>query len=291
MNIVAILPTFNRIEQLKIIIKQILSQKLDKNVSLSIVVVVDGNIDNTFEILSKDFPEVHTVLGDGNLWYTKSMNLGFLYAQKFNPNYILTLNDDIEIHTDYISTLISDFVIQRNKNCILGSISISNDESKLIHFAGDLITGSGIFSYKPIISSLKIKYSKSIHNGIYECANLPGRGMFIPNDLLIKLKYFDQNLPQYGSDTDFCIRAKKMGIKILISWNAVIKANIGMTRVRSESNGESYFIFLKDLFNIHSHYSLQKYIYLVYKHSNPFLLLYKVPLYIVQCLYNIYKSN
>ena len=48
---------------------------------------------------------------------------------------------------------------------------------------------------------------------------------------------------------------------------------------------------IKDLFDIHSHYSLHKFMYLEYKHSNPFSLIYKTPIYIIQCIYNIYKFN
>ena len=290
MNIAVILPTFNRKEHVKRITEQFLSQKLSIDIFLSIVVVVDGNNDNTLELLNEKYPKVHTVLGDGNLWYTKSMNLGFSYAQKLNPDYILAINDDVEIDSNYISTLISDFTNHCDNNCILGSISVSNDELKLIQFAGDILVGSGALSFSPIIPSLRIKYGAD-HYGIHESAHLPGRGLLIPNNILNKLKYFDENLPQYGSDTDFCLRAKKNGIKIAISWNAVVRANIGMTRVRSESNRESYFIFIKDLFDIHSHYSLHKFMYLEYKHSNPFSLIYKTPIYILQCIYNIYKFN
>lgn len=291
MNIVAILPTFNRKNYLKIIIEQLLSQILLDNISLFIVVVVDGNKDGTLDMLKNNYPSVYTILGDGHLWYTKSMNLGFKFAQKLNPDLILTLNDDVEIDNNYISTIICDFNTLDKKNLILGSISVSNDKKKLIQFAGDYLNKKKSLNFKSYFDSLKISYDKNVHFGIKQSSTLPGRGMLIPNKILTDLNYFDEKLPQYGSDTDFCLRAIKRNVSIGISWNAVIRANIGLTRVRSESVKQSYKLFFKDLFDINSHYSLKKYIILEMRHSYKILILFKIPLYIFQSLYSIYRFN
>jgi GT2 family glycosyltransferase len=291
MNLVVVFPTFNRRSKVNTILNQLMSQDNIFNINIFIVVIIDGSTDGTFDLIKNIYPTVHTILGDGNLWYTKSMNLGFKYAEKFQPDYVLAINDDVEVDNNYISSLISDFNLINNQNCILGSISISNDQRQLIQFAGDYLVKKKSLNFKLYYDSLKIMYDKNIHFGIKESVTLPGRGILIPYKILLDLNFFDENLPQYGSDTDFCLRAINKHYQIAISWNAVIKANIGLTRVRSESNVQSYKIFFNDLFDVYSHYSLKKYFILEMKHGYKFLILIKLPLYIFQSLYSIYRFN
>ena len=94
-KIAAIIPTFNRKKKLSIILKQLQAQVFQKKIFLEIVVVIDGSSDGTLEMIKTQYPTVHVVLGNGNWWYTKSMNKGFQYAQKLSPDFILTINDDV----------------------------------------------------------------------------------------------------------------------------------------------------------------------------------------------------
>ena len=46
--------------------------------------------------------------------------------------------------------------------------------------------------------------------------------MLIPRAILNAIGYFDEKFPQYGSDTDFCYRARETGFDIFISYKALI---------------------------------------------------------------------
>lgn len=285
-KIVAIIPTFNRKDKLRIIINQLLQQHLPENISLKVVVVVDGSFDGTLEMLRDDYPVIHFIEGIGNWWYTKSMNEGFNYAKKLNPDFFLTMNDDIEINRNYLECLISDFLIQGKKNLILGSLSVTNDKEGLVHFAGSEKNGKNALSMRPYFPSLALKYDKSF-TGVHPSHELAGRGILIPSVLLKELGYFDEGLPQYGSDTDFCFRARRDGCDIMISWNAVVKVNMALTRIRTDSRENSVFIFIKDLFDKHSHSSIRKFILIEYRYGNIFSLLWKIPHYIGASLWRI----
>ena len=135
MKIVIIIPTFNRKNCLEILLHQLKNQ-IDDKLAIEIIVVVDGSTDGTEEMLEKGFPDAFIVIGTGNWWYTKSMNEGFKYARKLKPDYVLTLNDDIEIEHNYIKTLIDDFY-KINEDCILGSISLTHEKPQLITGVGN----------------------------------------------------------------------------------------------------------------------------------------------------------
>jgi len=288
--VAAVLPTFNRKEKLDIILTQLCTQKGTDDIKLEIIVCVDGSSDGTDEMIKKKFPSVHTVSGDGNWWYTKSMNMGFQYAQQLNPDFVLTMNDDIEVDEIYIRTLLFDFVSQNDKNLILGSLSISNDQNKLIHFAGiKKYEMNGLRSVY-YIPSLKVAYNNR-YSGIYLTQELPGRGMLIPNDILVSLGFFDENFPQYGSDTDFCFRARKAGNKVMISWNAIVKVNLQLTRIRVDAKKDSIQLFIKDLFDRNSHYSIRKYTLFQYRHYGILNVIWSTPFYVLATLWSLIKKS
>jgi GT2 family glycosyltransferase len=76
----AIIPTFNRAASLKTILACLKQQTL----SVIPIVVVDGSTDGTLEMLAADFPSAIVVRGDGNWWYTRSINEGIKKARQLN---------------------------------------------------------------------------------------------------------------------------------------------------------------------------------------------------------------
>ena len=276
-NIVAVIPTFNRKDHLCTILTQLEKQVLLNNINLIIVVIVDGSKDGTFEMLELNFPSIHIIKGNGNWWYTKSMNEGFKFAQKFNPYFILTLNDDLEIDECYLTNLISDYYSLDNKRCILGSLSVSNEINPRVLFSGVKLEKRKRISYFPF---LKQDLNSSIR-GVHKSIELPGRGILIPNDILNELDYFDETFPQYGSDTDFCFRAQDHNIGVFVSWNAHVKVNLKTTRIRSQSGVNSLRLKINDLFNIYSHKSLSLFVKFNVRHYGYLNLIWRFPKFLI----------
>ena len=48
--------------------------------AFEVVIVDDGSTDGTAEMLREEFPELPVLKGDGNLWWTASVNMGIKYA-------------------------------------------------------------------------------------------------------------------------------------------------------------------------------------------------------------------
>ena len=124
MTIAIIIPSYNRREYLKILLNQLNEQQLFNGLALEIVVVLDGSSYRSLQMLQNDFRTVHILQGDGDWWYTKSMNEGFKKAEGLKSDFVLTLNDDIEVKPDYISKLLLSYN-SVEEGSIMGSLSVS----------------------------------------------------------------------------------------------------------------------------------------------------------------------
>ncbi len=245
MKIIAVvIPTFNRKDLLKNLLTQ-LAQQEKTGVSLKIITVVDGSTDGTIEMLATDFPEVNVVKGTGQWWFTKSLNEGIKSAIESGCDFILTLNDDIKIENNFISQLFSDCLKVNEGNCIMGSLSISNENKRTITFSGirtiNKIKGTGK-EWLPRDTT----YNSKIHTGIKDTVELPTRGTLFPVEIYKILNGFDELFPQYGSDTDFTLRAHKKGIAVKISYNAVVYEYTRLTGNGSPKTAENFRAYFKN---------------------------------------------
>jgi GT2 family glycosyltransferase len=216
---------------------------------VSIVVVVDGSTDGTLEMLNTQFPNIDIVLGDGNWWWTKSVNEGIKFAIRNDAETILLMNDDTEIDTQYVSTLLK--ANQQHPDAIIGSLNLSIEKPHKIYFSG----------VKEIIwwKAKSVRYHKIFDlykknlTGLHKSVLLMGRGMLIPVAIFKKIGYFDENaFPQYKSDLDFVLRANENNIETFISWDSIIYSHLGLTGKGVTYKKQGLFSFLKSFFQENS---------------------------------------
>lgn len=153
MEIAFIIATYNRANLLSKILSQIKFLIVPENVSIKVIVINDGCTDQTNEIIRNKFPETIVINGNGNWWWTKSMNEGFKKACELKQNYVLILNDDIEIKPDYLSILLADYSTLP-VNTILGSASISINLPHKIRWPEQKNLLNGDLNLFPIILDL-----------------------------------------------------------------------------------------------------------------------------------------
>lgn len=276
-----IIPTYNRVDQLTILLKQIHSQK---NLIFKILVIVinDGSKDTTNEVLLNQFPNVIQIIGNANWWFTRCVNEGILKSISLGVDYVLILNDDSEIDSYYLSTLWQDF-ISIGIPAILGSISISLKPKGLVEFSGTKNFNFYTFRGKQYLP--KLKYYENI-NGIYKTYTLNGRGTFIPLSIVNKIGLFDANLKQYGSDYEYVLRARRFKIPVYISWNAKVYNNLYMTSNGATFKKDNIINFLTSFFNEYSINSIKKNAYLYWKYGCKLLL----PLYLFYVFIGTFKT-
>lgn len=241
-----VIPTFNRKKQLSILLDQLKNQDC-KNLNYKIVTVVDGSTDGTIELIATQFPEVHVIKGNGNWWFTRSLNEGCKYAvNNLQAELILTINDDVQIPDTYLSLIINNYN-QCEPNSIIGSCSYSLDDPTMITFAG-IKSQNWLMKYFYYIKShTKVDVKKL--NGLKPSVTLPTRGLLIPSTTLKALNYLDEKcFPQYASDFDLVLRASMKKVKIFISYDAFVLEDIQLTSNGNPRLANGLKDFLKNVF-------------------------------------------
>jgi GT2 family glycosyltransferase len=264
-KLATVIPTFNRKAHLAQVIKDLQAQNVE-DLCHDIIVVVDGSTDGTLEMLSEVFPDVHVVNGEGDWWYTRSMNEGFQYAHGLYPDVVLTMNDDVRLPANYLSELLKSYNTQIGR-CVMGSLSVTESQPHKVTFSGIKEIKWWRFKYVPHLSHYS-RVDLSEMTGVRDSKVLPGRGMLIPAKLLKELRGFDASLIQYGSDDDFCLRAAKQGVDIRVCYDAVVRSYEAMTGVGNPSRGDSLLTVIKGFGNKYSTLYLPKSMQAISRHGN-----------------------
>ena len=210
-----IIPIYNRLEITKRGLYSIfLSLKHyeingGNNFQFKIIVVDDGSKDGSSEWINAHRPDVIVLNGDGNLWWTGSINLGSRFAvENLSANYILLWNDDTLCEENYFLELTKTIESKLYENSILVSkIYWLNEDSLLFNFGCSFNKFTGNRKGIGFNQRDSDKFSK-----VRKVDWSGGMGTLIPTTILLKLDFFDANrFPQYFGDFDFFLRAKKNG--------------------------------------------------------------------------------
>jgi len=205
-----IIPVHNRKEFTK---NCLLSLRAQTYKNFKTVIIDDGSTDGTGEMLEKEFPEVHVIKGDGNLWWTAATNLGVKYALDNDADYILTLNNDTIATPDFLEKMI--YWAEKTPNALSGAFAIDADTKKPVY-------GGEIINWKWANSKFLLDIlPKEKWHGLHEVTHFPGRGLLIPAEVFNKIGLYDEkHFPHYAADYDFTHRAIRAGYKVYCNYDA-----------------------------------------------------------------------
>jgi len=265
-SIAIVIPVFNRLE-LSIKCLNSLNKLIYSN--YQIIVVDDASTDGTGEYLTKHYPEVILVKGDGNQWYSGGMNLGIIKAFQLGCVYILFLNNDNTVEADFLNHLVETAV--QCHDTIVCSLVYYSDSPYEIRFGGGKISN---------LTGLSIPYhpkrvKKFINQGaIYKTDFAGGMGVLIHHSHLRDIGLLDyESCPQCG-DHELWLRAtRKKNYQIVINPKAIVYGTAGQGNIRKNPTIKQLF---KSFVDIRSGNSA-KYVFINYYRYFP---KYLLPYYI-----------
>ncbi|MGY4383038.1 GT2 family glycosyltransferase [Pedobacter sp. UYP24] len=206
-----VIPTFNRMKLLRVLLTQIFEFK-SSEFCIDVVVIDDGSTDETKVLLEEydRYDSFHIIIGDGNWWWTKCFNTGMVYMfEKLDVEFVLSLNDDVELYSGFFSDLSKSIIglgaIHSNKYIFnVGSKDIGTGDYFDLGLVKDY--SNPFRSHKNLLTDFDTDkdYIRVNHNH--------GRGLFIPKDVFLEVGQMDYNtFPQYLGDSDYGFRVMEAG--------------------------------------------------------------------------------
>lgn len=215
-RIAVIIPTFNRVQTLLECLESVYSQQ---DLNIQAVVVNDGSKDGTSERVKAAFPQAQIVEGDGNLWWAGAINAGLRRALASDFEYFLLLNDDNLLAPGAVQALLD--YAQVHPDSIVGSL-VRLKDTNLISDAGVEINW---WRAGPYLKDFKKEFFPGKYPAVMNATALAGQGVLVSRENLLKTGLLQDNLyPQYFGDTDFYLRARARGLKVVVNtasevWN------------------------------------------------------------------------
>jgi GT2 family glycosyltransferase len=178
-----------------------------------VVIVDDGSPDDTAEHLAANYPDVHVLRGNGDLWWGASINLGCGYAiERGAQSLILLNNDDVSLSRNLLRELVR--LVDERDGCV-GATTLVEAPS------GDrtILGEGGALDWRRRGTLLRRVGEPFVESeGLTECEWLPGMALAFSSVLFRELDGIDAaTFPQSRGDADFTIRARRRGYSCVVS--------------------------------------------------------------------------
>lgn len=239
-----VVPVFNGIEYTRLFLKSMKDVHYDK---AKVIIVDDGSTDGTSEMITKNFPGTIILKGDGNLWWSGATNKGVEYALSHNGDYVLTINNDVTMPKDYLTSLVA--FAEQHPGAIVGSVIKSSKDNSIWYAGAFLNMKTGDLQHYQVEIDGDSKYRNS--------AWLTGMGVLVPAKAFREVGLFDEeNFPLYFGDADFSMRAKKLGWELLVTNRTTLATDTSSSWLSKQLSNPTLGFYYNVFFSVRSNYNL-----------------------------------
>jgi GT2 family glycosyltransferase len=174
-----------------------------------IIVVDDGSTDGTADAVREQFPEVEIVQGDGNLWYTAGTNLGIKTALKYNPGYVLCINDDSIFDEKSLREMVG--CAERHPRSVIGALLLLWDTPhKIFQVSPQWKTWNGGWQL------WQQQTVWTIPRKAWEVEMIVGNCVLYPAEVFGEVGLMNPNKSAQYGDAEFTTRIRKNNWRLLI---------------------------------------------------------------------------
>jgi GT2 family glycosyltransferase len=196
---------------------------------LLIVVVDNGSADGTSDAIREIYEDqVHVIVNGENLGFSRGNNLGIRYALDHGARHVLLLNNDTVVDPNLIRHLVD--AMQRGPDIGIVGPKIYYEEppNQIWSAGGEVFLARGTARHIGI---------REIDRGQYESPRdvdyVSGCALMARREVFEAIGDLDPAFQAYFEDTDFCMRARRSGFRIVY-----VPAGVVWHKISSSTGGQ-----------------------------------------------------
>ena len=212
---------------------------------VDLVVVDNGSTDGSWEAVAEAFPAVTQVKVEENHGISYGVNHGLRHAMERDYDYVLLLNNDIEVAPDMLTEMVKVAETDPSIGCVGPKAYYYWDRERLW-------SAGGILRFKESVT--RERGDGEIDRGQYdadgEVSYVNGCAMLMRRRALEVTGPWDDDYYLGVEDADWCVRMKRQGFRCVYAHKAILWHMIGFSAGgykpgRTFQNGRSTAIFVR----------------------------------------------
>lgn len=243
----------------------------------SLLLVENSAKKEVIEKIRVQCPFLEIIENERNLGYAGGNNVGIRRAIECGAEYIFLLNNDVILEQDVLEKLVA--AMEGAPECAACQpvVTYFHDRDKVWSAGTELY-----FGYPKLFQkNEKILNKKMLQDGVKKPPfGLVGCALLLRADALEKIGLFDESLFLMQEETDWCIRAVKMGFSLRVVSDAVVHHKVSET-LGLFSKTYLYYVGRNWLLVGKRHYGLMTYGYILLTE-----LAIRIPYYLYQLARN-----
>ncbi len=199
-----------------------------------VIVVDNGSVDGSIRLVEENYPNVKLIKNCENLGFSKGNNIG---VRNSKGDYILILNNDTEmVDKNWLNNAVKLFESDEKIGVI--GCKLLYPDGKLQHAGGKINFLNPLFSNHISIGK---NPNKADYNKFSEVDYVTAAAIFVKKEVIKKIGVFDEIFsPIYYEDSDFCIRARRAGYKVIYAPNIKIIHHESVAKKQHKSEFMNY---------------------------------------------------
>ncbi|RMD51768.1 MAG: glycosyltransferase family 2 protein [Nitrospirae bacterium] len=180
---------------------------------MEIFVVDNGSTDGSQEMVKKRFPMVKLIENSSNRGFAAANNQAIKISK---GEFILLLNSDTLLFDDSIERLL--MYMKEHPNVGIAGLQLLNSDGTIQHSIANTPSLITELTNKSLLRRLFPKrfYDKNyFHSGVYDVDSLIGACMMVRASLIRSIGLLDEDYFFFLEETDWCLRAKKHGWRVV----------------------------------------------------------------------------
>lgn len=212
-------------------------QKIDQDV-VNIIVVDNGSVDDSIEAITSEFPYVHLIKTGENLGYAGGNNVGIRYALDSGAEYILILNNDTYLDRNTIARLL-EYDRSTESHCVIGPVIFYSQPRSTVWFGGAVWNTEKLTFDFPLQDERGELLPVEPYRTDYVC----GAAMFFHRSITETIGLLDERFFLVWEESDWCLRARRAGIKCMIVPSSRIWHKVGASFGTESSPLREYYSY------------------------------------------------